>query len=277
MKLINTKDKQMNMKITEHPESNILMVFIHGLTGNYLQMHHFQNHFKDKYNTMSYDLSGRGDSTVQNDPTDIHQHSGDLLEMIEALDYDNVILAGYSMGGYIAADVAGRASKVKKVVLLDGGGEADGNTSKLVLPSLGRLEKTFESRDEYLEMMKSSYGALGVEWSEVMARVIDHEIIGEDGDIRHKSDYALTRQDFESFYAFPYEEVYSKIQVPVYLIICTGPIKDDIPLFSKKGYDQLLETVENITATVKDINHYEIVFNEQEDLNKKIEAFLEEE
>lgn len=277
MKLINTKDKQMNTKMTEHAESDVLMIFIHGLTGNYLQMHHFQNHFKDKYNTMSYDLSGRGDSTMQKDPAGIAQHSEDLLEMIESLGYDNVILAGYSMGGYIAIDVAGRTSKVKKIVLLDGGGEADENTSGLVLPSLGRLEKTFGSRDEYLEMMKQSYGAMGVEWSEVLDRVIDHEITQTDGKVTHKSDYGLTKQDFESFYDFPYDEAYKKVQVPAYLIICTGPIKDDTALFSREGYDKMLATIKDIDSTVKHINHYEIVFNRQEDLNEKIEKFLDEE
>ncbi|CAM4194050.1 alpha/beta fold hydrolase [Lacicoccus alkaliphilus] len=277
MKVINTKDKQMNANITQHAESDVLMIFIHGLTGNYLQMHHFQNHFKDKYNTMSYDLSGRGDSTMQKDPSGIAQHSEDLLEMIESLGYDKIILAGYSMGGYIAIDVAGRTSKVKKIVLLDGGGEADGNTSKLVIPSLGRLEKTFESRDEYLEMMKQSYGAMGIEWSGVMDRVIDHEITQVEDKVMHKSDYHLTKQDFGSFYEFPYEAAYKKVRVPVFLVICTGPIKDDTALFSKEGYDKMLETIEEIDSTVKGINHYEIVFNAQEDLNEKIEKFLDEE
>ena len=277
MKLINTEDKQINVNITAHPESDVLIIFIHGLTGNYLQMHHFQNHFKNKYNTLSYDLSGRGDSTLQNNPTDIHQHSKDLLEIIESLEHDNIILAGYSMGGYIAVEVAGRTSKVKKVVLLDGGGEADDNTSSLVLPSLGRLEKTFNSRDEYLEMMKKSYGAMGIEWSEVMDQVIDHEITRIDDKIHHKSDYELTKQDFESFYDFPFEKAYSRLKVPVFLIICTGPIKDDTALFSKEGYDRMLNTVKDISSTVIDINHYEIIFNEQTNLNKQIEYFLEEE
>lgn len=277
MKLINTEDKQINVNITTHPESNVLLIFIHGLTGNYLQMHYFQNYFKSKYNTLSYDLSGRGDSTLQSDPTDIHQHSKDLLEIIESLEHDNIVLTGYSMGGYIAVDVAGQTSKVKKVVLLDGGGEADENTSSLVLPSLGRLEKTFDSRDEYLEMMKKSYGAMGIGWSDVMNQVIDHEITQIDDKIHHKSDYELTKQDFESFYEFPFDEAYNKLEVPVFLIICTGPIKDDTALFSKKGYDRILNTVKDISSTVININHYEIVFNKQKKLNEQIEDFLEEE
>ena len=277
MKLINTGDKQINVEITTHPESDVLLIFIHGLTGNYLQMHHFQNHFKSKYNTLSYDLSGRGDSTLQNDPADIQQHSKDLLEIIESLEHDNIVLAGYSMGGYIAVDVAGRSSKVKKVVLLDGGGEADENTSSLVLPSLGRLEKTFGSREEYLEMMKKSYGTMGVEWSEIMDQVVDHEITQIDGKIHHKSDYELTKQDFESFYDFPFGEAYNSLNVPVFLIICTGAIKDGIALFSEEGYDKMLNEVKDIKSTVMDINHYEIVFNEQKNLNEQIENFLEEE
>ncbi len=257
--------------------SDVLLIFIHGLTGNYLQMHHFQSHFKDRYDTLSYDLSGRGDSSMQHAPTDIHQHTQDLLQLIDALDYGKIILAGYSMGGYIALEAASKSGRIQKVVLLDGGGEAGAETSSLVLPSLGRLDRTFESAEVYSDMMKQSYGALGVRWSPVMDRVIAHEIEEVDGEIHTKSDYGLTKQDFESFYEYPHDEIYKNVDVPVFLVICTGPIKDGIPLFSKAGYDNMMDTIGNIRSTDYALNHYEIVFNDNPGLNKEIEEFLETE
>ncbi|KIH70319.1 alpha/beta fold hydrolase [Salinicoccus roseus] len=274
---IEIEKKRLNIHHSKEAKSNTLVVLIHGLTGNHLQMHHFQTHLSDRYDTVSYDLSGRGDSDLQNAPADIHQHTEDLLQLLGKLDYGRFILVGYSMGGYIALEAASKMDAVEKVVLLDGGGEADENTSNLVLPSLGRLEKTFESVDAYREMMQSSYGALGVEWSPVMDRVVEHEVVQMDGAVRHKSDYALTKQDFESFYDYPHDDIYSKIDVPVLLIICTGAIKDDIPLFSEKGYDRMRSTVPSIESSTYDINHYEIVFNEQDALNREIDTFLEKE
>lgn len=272
---IQIKDKTININKTGDGSNDTLLIFIHGLTGNYLQMHHFQEYFKESFSTLSYDLSGRGDSTVQSDPANIHQHTEDLLQLIDTLDYKEFILAGYSMGGYIALDTAAQSDKIRKVVLLDGGGIADEDTSNLVIPSLGRLEKTFASSRDYLEMMKQSYRALGVEWSAVMDQVIDHEIHEVDGDIHPKSDYKLTKQDFESFYVYPHSKIYENVNVPVLLIICTGPIKDNTPLFSKDGYSLMLDTVKDIKSTDYTLNHYEIVFNNNPDLNKEINEFLE--
>ena len=273
--LIQTKEKMINVNKTGNGKKDVLLIFIHGLTGNYMQMHHFQEYFKESFNTLSYDLSGRGDSTIQKEPSDIHQHTEDLLQLIASLDYDKFILAGYSMGGYIALDAAAQSEKIQKVVLLDGGGIANEDTSNLVIPSLGRLEKTFASSRDYLEMMKQSYRALGVEWSAVMDQVIDHEIHEVDGDIHPKSDYKLTKQDFESFYVYPHSKIYENVNVPVLLIICTGPIKDNTPLFSKDGYSLMLDTVKDIKSTDYTLNHYEIVFNNNPDLNKEINEFLE--
>lgn len=272
---IQIKDKTININKTGDGSNDTLLIFIHGLTGNYLQMHHFQEYFKESFSTLSYDLSGRGDSTIQKGPSDIHQHTEDLLQLIASLDYDKFILAGYSMGGYIALDAAAQSEKIQKVVLLDGGGIANEDTSNLVIPSLGRLEKTFASSRDYLEMMKQSYRALGVEWSAVMDQVIDHEIHEVDGDIHPKSDYKLTKQDFESFYVYPHSKIYENVNVPVLLIICTGPIKDNTPLFSKDGYSLMLDTVKDIKSTDYTLNHYEIVFNNNPDLNKEINEFLE--
>lgn len=272
---IQIKDKTININKTGDTKNDTLLIFIHGLTGNYMQMHHFQEYFKESFNTLSYDLSGRGDSTIQKEPSDIHQHTEDLLQLIASLDYDKFILAGYSMGGYIALDAAAQSDKIQKVVLLDGGGIANEDTSNLVIPSLGRLEKTFASSRDYLEMMKQSYRALGVEWSAVMDQVIDHEIHEVDGDIHPKSDYKLTKQDFESFYVYPHSKIYENVNVPVLLIICTGPIKDNTPLFSKDGYSLMLDTVKDIKSTDYTLNHYEIVFNNNPDLNKEINEFLE--
>ncbi|CEA03863.1 2-succinyl-6-hydroxy-2, 4-cyclohexadiene-1-carboxylate synthase [Jeotgalicoccus saudimassiliensis] len=272
---IQVKDKNININKTGDGKNGTLLIFIHGLTGNYLQMHHFQEYFKNSFDTLSYDLSGRGDSTLQSEPAGIHQHTEDLLGLIDTLDYGNFILTGYSMGGYIALDAARRSDRISKVVLLDGGGVADEDTSNLVIPSLGRLEKSFDSADDYLDMMRQSYGSLGVEWSGVMDRVIAHEIHESGGSVQAKSDYTLTKQDFASFYDYPHSEIYKNVNVPVLLIICTGPIKNNTPLFNKDGYSLMLDTVKNIRSSDYALNHYEIVFNNNPDLNREINEFLE--
>lgn len=106
----------------------------------------------------------------------------------------------------------------------------------------------------------------------MMNQVIAHEV---NGAIHPKSDYTLTKQDFESFYEYPHSKIYQNVKIPVLLIICTGPIKDNTPLFSKEGYSLMLETVSDIKSTNHGLIHYEIVFNNNPDLNKEIKEFIE--
>lgn len=246
----------------------------HGLTGNYKQLYYYQTAFSDSYQFISYDILGRGNSSAASLESSIETHADALVDLIQSLNIKNPILLGYSMGAYISALVASRLKDVKGLILLDGGGVADEDTRNLVLPSLDRLQKTFNSPEHYAREMMELYRGLKVNWNRHLEEVVHYEIKENSSGWSSKSNAELIRQDFESFYRFNSEKVFSNIQCPIFLVVSTGGLGNKGPLFKKEGYEQAQKTAPHIRTAVTPVNHYELVFNQQPEIIKEIEGFL---
>lgn len=67
------------------------------------------------------DLRGRGTGQGLTGPTGLRQHAKDVAAVLEALDLTDVVLVGHSMGAYLAPVVAQETTRLKKLVLVDGG------------------------------------------------------------------------------------------------------------------------------------------------------------
>lgn len=250
------------------------IIAVHGLTGNHKQFYHYQKAMTDKYRFISYDIRGRGNSDPLSDDTSIFTHAEDLIDLIETLDIKRPILMGYSMGAYICALVASQLPQVEALILLDGAGEADDTSRQLVLPSLKRLSKVYSSEKEYVDEVQGLYTNLQVQWNDTLAEIVKYDIKKEDQGWRHKSDPALIEQDFESFYMFDPNNVCTKIQCETFLLIATGKIAGKSSLFKEEGYTKTRDSIDHLETKYTNVNHYELVFNEQPEIVKQIEAFL---
>ncbi|SDH28210.1 Pimeloyl-ACP methyl ester carboxylesterase [Alteribacillus persepolensis] len=250
------------------------IIAAHGLTGNHKQMHFFQQAFSEDYQFISYDVRGRGLSDRQDTNTSINKHADDLVELIETLNIKEPILMGYSMGAYIAAIAASRLSHVKGLILLDGAGEADDTTRDLVIPSLGRLEKTYASAEDYVKETKHLYENLNIHWDTRLEDIARYEIKQVGSSFTHRSDYDLTKQDFESFYTFDIHGVTSSITCNTLLMIATGAMKDNKSLFTEESYHHTRNNIRHLQTEITPVNHYELVFNKQPDVLKHIQQFL---
>ena len=261
--------------IHDTPGDQGTIIAVHGLTGNYKQLEHFQEAFTGRYRFISYDVRGRGNSDPASTDTSIRAHAEDLLELVETLDIKAPILMGYSMGAYICAWVASKLTQVKALILLDGAGEPDETSRKLVLPSLKRLEGVYPSEQKYVSEVKELYTKLGVSWNDVLAENVKYDVKQIDTGWEHKSESLLIEQDFESFYSFMPTEVCSRITCKTFLLIATGKIANQSPLFREEGYFKTRESIKHVQVYDMNVNHYELVFNEQPLIVSQIEAFLE--
>lgn len=262
--------------INDTPGEKGTIIAVHGLTGNHKQFHHYQTAFTGTYRFVSYDLRGRGNSDPAAKSTSIYTHVEDLIELIEILNIKRPILMGYSMGAYICAIAASKLFNVEALILLDGAGEADDTSRKLVIPSLTRLHKEFQSVEKYVEEMKVLYTNLQVSWTETMEEIVQYDLKRTVNGWTHKSDPVLIEQDFESFYTFTPGIVCSHITSETLLFIATGRIGDKAPLFRKDGYKKTKRYIRHLKTHEIHINHYELVFNIQPTINKEIFRFLEE-
>ena len=77
------------------------------------------------------DLRGFGASPLAGGGTTLAQHADDLAALLDALGIDRVVLAGLSMGGYVAFEFLRRhRDRVRGLVLLDTKAEADDETAR---------------------------------------------------------------------------------------------------------------------------------------------------
>lgn len=261
--------------VYDSPGKRGTIIAVHGLTGNHQQFHYYQKALAGKYRFISYDVRGRGNSSQASKDSSIHLHADDLIEIIEKMEIERPILIGYSMGAYICAIAASRLSNIAALILLDGGGEADEQSRQLVLPSLKRLQKVYQSKKQYVDEVKDLYINLRINWNDRLADILKYEIKKIAGGWQHKSSSDLIEQDFESFYMFDHKKIYANIKVNTLLVIATGKIGEIAPLFQETAYMKMRERIQQLETEYTIVNHYELVFNEQLDLIEKIEQFLE--
>ncbi|HST89077.1 MAG TPA: alpha/beta fold hydrolase [Ktedonobacterales bacterium] len=66
------------------------------------------------------DLRGFGESAFETGPATIEQWAGDVLALLDTLHVERFVLAGASMGGYVAFELLRRAPRrVERVILID--------------------------------------------------------------------------------------------------------------------------------------------------------------
>ncbi|GEK59956.1 hypothetical protein CHL76_14670 [Marinococcus halophilus] len=267
-------EQETELCISKAGSGNQTVILVHGLTGNHKQMHFYQETLAENFHTISYDLRGRGDSTQASSDTSIFTHADDLISLIKTEKISKPILIGYSMGGYICALVASKLPDVQQLVLLDGAGQVGEEQRQKIIPSLSRLEKEYDSERDYLANTKDIYKNLGIEWDGMVEAASKHEVIPTDNYWKHKSDIRKIQQDFESFFKFSAEEVFPQIKCETLLVIAEGAMGTNSSLFNEDSYTSLQRLLKPAQIQHSEANHYELVFNRQEDILQVIQSFL---
>jgi pimeloyl-ACP methyl ester carboxylesterase len=237
-------------------------------------MHFYAEKLRGEYRVLSVDLRGRGNSAKIGSESSIFQHAEDIIELIKTLKINRPILLGHSMGAFISSIVASKLRTIKAVVLLDGAANMSEHQKAIVQPALGRLSKTYSSKENYVEEMKQIYHMLGVTWNETLQEAVEYEVKQVGGHWENKSSEAGILGDFASFYGYNPKEICSNITCPVLLVYAKGKIGRLPPLFYQGDYDVTLASTKNIEKVISDCNHYTMVFENREDINGYIEEFL---
>jgi pimeloyl-ACP methyl ester carboxylesterase len=136
------------------------VVLVHGLTGTSRWWIPVISHLPDDRGLITLDARGRGQSRKAPAPYDLGALAEDAILSMDHLGIDEAVIAGYSMGAWIAALAAiHHPGRVSRLVLVDGGLaterdpdlDAEEALSRAVEPSLARLDMEFEDRSAYFE------------------------------------------------------------------------------------------------------------------------------
>ena len=272
--VVELKDK--SIFISKEKGNKGTVIAIHGLTGSHKNMVHYTRHLAEHYNVISVDLRGRGNSSALGKTPSIYQHAEDILELIDTLHIDNPIILGHSMGAFIASLVASKLPSTRAVILLDGAATMSEHQNSIVQPSLGRLSKHYASKDHYIEEIQAIYNRLGVTWTADVKACVEYEVHAFEGHWENRSDEAAIRTDWESFYAYNPEAIFSAVDCPVLLVYAEGKNGQLPPLFYLTDYDTTQKVAKNITTTISPCNHYTMVFEKRPEILNAIDDFLQQ-
>ncbi|WP_433957109.1 alpha/beta fold hydrolase [Cytobacillus horneckiae] len=262
------------IQIADYPGTKGTIIAVHGLTGNHKQMHYYAESLKGDYRFVAIDIRGRGNSGACDEETSLFKHADDVIGLIKELNIENPILMGYSMGAFICAVVASRLDTVNALILLDGAAACTEQQRNIVQPSLGRLSKEYPTQNSYLDELETIYTRLGVTWNNHIRSVGEYEIHEKDGHWENKSEESSILADFNSFYSFVPKDVCAQIACPVLLVHASGHIGPMEPLFYAEAYGDTKTYTKNIETFTSTCNHYTMVFENREEINETIHAFL---
>jgi len=135
---------------------------------------------------LAYDPRGRGRS--EKTPPGTYgwpAHARDVVEMADQLDADSFDLVGWSMGTWIAMVVCALApGRVRRLVLIDGGGTPDASSVAPVYAGLERLATTYPSRAAFFELAKRL--PMYAPWPP-WERLFDYELEDVQGGVRART------------------------------------------------------------------------------------------
>jgi pimeloyl-ACP methyl ester carboxylesterase len=182
-----------------------VVVAAHGITGNHRSWQGVARALGPDVSLVAPDLRGRGRSAKLGAPFGMRAHAEDLVAVLDHLELDRAVLAGHSMGAYVATTAAtAHPDRWSAVVLVDGGValplpagvDPEDLLTGIMGPALARLEMTFADRDAYHAFWRA-HPALAEPgaWTEDTEAWLDHDLVGTEPELRSSASLDAVRFD----------------------------------------------------------------------------------
>jgi pimeloyl-ACP methyl ester carboxylesterase len=254
-----------------------LVVLVHGITANAMAWERVASALGEDVDVVAPDLRGRAGSARLPGPYGLETHADDVTALFDrfgARDRGGAVLAGHSMGAFVAAlAAAGQArDRVRGLVLVDGGlalpqppgADLDAMLSAVLGPALDRLGRTFADLAALREFWVR-HPAVGP-WVDVpsVAAYLARDVVPADGGLRSAcvpDAVTVDGGDFLSNAAVL--DATAHLPVPATLLWASRGLLDQVPgLYDDERLAALGRS--GVTAReVLDSNHYSILWAEQ--------------
>jgi len=251
-------------------EEGAPVLAIHGITGSHASWWSVAERLAGQAQVIAPDLRGRGASGRLPGPYGMATHVEDCLSLMDHLGIGRAVVAGHSMGGYVAALMAARyPQRVSAVLLVDGGiplpvpenVDVQAHLDAVLGPSIQRLRLTFESRQAYLDFWRQHPG-VGPYWNDYIQRYLEYDLEGEPPALRSRVREEAVREDGADLLVNP--EVRGCLaQVRCQLLLLRAPrglLDQPQPLISDEAVAHWRSVQPRLEEeTVPGVNHYTIV------------------
>lgn len=247
----------------------------HGITASAMSWPAVATALPEEWSLVALDLRGRGASRELTGEAGLRTHAADVVRVAEALRDEAgtpTVLAGHSMGAFVAVHAAhDRPELFSRVVLVDGGVALplpDGADPDAVLeaalgPAIERLSRTFGSIEEYIEFFRA-HPALGPSWSEVIEDYVRYDALETSFGIRSRAVEAAVRADGRDLLVSGAEFDPELRATPLPIEILAAPLgmmgapPGLLPTDALAAYDDAARVR---VETIPETNHYTVLFD----------------
>jgi lipase len=249
------------------PDAPVVLA-VHGVTANHLAWQLLGA--LDRFTVVAPDLRGRGRSSHLAGPAGMERHAEDLVAVLDHLEVPAPLLAGHSMGGFVAAAfVARNPARVAATVLVDGGlpfpplpagVTADQAMAATIGPAAQRLSMTFPSTADYLDYWRP-HPAFAGHWTPELEAYLSYDLEGD----RSSVSLQAVREDSADLLDGEGASRWASALPPgtVFLRAPRGMLDDAGGLYPRELVDSLRARFPQLDARdVPGTNHYTIVMSE---------------
>lgn len=250
------------------------VVAAHGITANALAWSRVAQALAGAVTLVAPDLRGRAGSAHLPGPFGIASHARDLVAVLDALGVERAVLAGHSMGAFVAAAAAAaEPTRVSSLVLVDGGlgfptpagADIDAVLHAVIGPAMQRLAMTFPDRQAYREFWRA-HPALAATFDEVVDAHVQRDLVGDEPRLRSSCVLAAVREDGADVVAGEATlRAVHEASAPTVLLWAPRGLRDEPDgLYSAQRLATAgLDPSRVRTEMVDDVNHYTILLGER--------------
>jgi pimeloyl-ACP methyl ester carboxylesterase len=219
------------------------------------------------------DLRGRGRSAGIRGPYGMAAHVDDLLAVLDFFGVESAVIAGHSMGAYVAARLAAEhPERVSSLVLVDGGlpiptpdEDPEELLGAILGSSLARLGVTFAKREDYLLMWRL-HPAFAGPWDDDIEAYLAYDMVdaadAERPDaVRSVTSGTAVRTDGrEMLLDETTRSALMDVQAPVRLLLAARGLLNGDPLLPRDAVEEFVAThPQTRVEEVGDTNHYNLL------------------
>src|SRR5688500_14976762 len=257
------------------------IICLHGITAQHRAFNAAARYLEASRGLVGVDLRGRGDSDKPESGYSLEAHAADVVRVLDHLGLQSVVLAGHSMGGFVALKTALMfPERVRAIVLLDGGwprvesapeemSEEEKQEAAALEEGLARafrrLDMTFESPEAYLDYWFPDQGLTLEDLPPELADYYLYDLGEAEGGYQPKASRAAAAEDSPSVSSScrTVEEM-RNVTCPVALVRASeGFFPGSAPLISDDVRDAMAGALDLCSEIlVEGANHYTMLWPE---------------
>jgi lipase len=257
------------------------VVCLHGITAQHRAFNAAARYLESSRGLVGVDLRGRGDSVKPESGYSLEAHAADVVRVLDHLGLEGAVLAGHSMGGFVALKTALMFPKrVRAIVLLDGGWPRVESTPEQLTEeekqeaaaleeglarAFKRLDMTFESPEAYLDFWFPDQNLTMDDLPWDLADYYLYDLGEVEGGYRPKASRVAAEEDSPSVSSTsPTAEEMGGVACPVALVRASqGFFPGSDPLISDEARDMMAGPLDIRTEILLEgANHYTMLWPE---------------